>query len=255
MTLAAYRSSTARRGAPALTDRLAAIADLVPDDQGVADIGTDHGLLPIALVSSGKVPFAIAIDNKEQPLQVARDNIAAANLADRISACLGDGLRSLRPGDVKTIVIAGMGVSTIMRLLQCSDMAALGIETLILQANGSAYAHRRLRQALPELGFAIDDERLVEQVDRRRCRYFVAIAAIRDVAVARHPCKEELDRLLGPALRSYGGAVFERFRKHQESWLHNEVNGLRRNAAQTAVLADKSVLLELVQEVADKHMV
>jgi tRNA A22 N-methylase len=255
VTLATERSPTVQCDAPGLTDRLAAIADLVPADRGVADIGTDHGLLPIALVSSGKVPFAIAIDNKEQPLQVARDNIADANLQDRISTYQGDGLRSLRPGDVETIVIAGMGVSTIVRLLRCSDMAALGIKTLVLQANGSAYAHRRLRQALPELGFAIDDERLVEQKGRRRCRYFVAIAAIRDVTAAQHPCTEELDRFLGPALRSYGGAVFERFRKHQESWLHNEVNSLQGSAEQTAVLADKSVLLELVQEIADKHVV
>ena len=237
-----------------LTPRLASIAELVPADQTFADVGTDHGLLPIALVSSGKVPFAIAIDNKEHPIQVAHNNVTRAHLHEHVSVCHGDGLDRLRPGDVQTVVMAGMGVGTILRLLRRADLLSLGIETLVLQANGSAYAHRTLRQALPELGFAIDDERLVEQKSGRRTRYFVAIAAIRDLAGARHPCTEELDEFLGPALRSCGGAVFKRFREHQESWLKNEVDGLRASGEQGPLLADKSALLKLVQKVTDKQM-
>jgi tRNA (adenine22-N1)-methyltransferase len=238
-----------------LTARLASIAELVPAGQSFADIGTDHALLPIALVSSGKVPSAVAIDNKKQPLQVARKNITEANLQERITVHLGDGLDGLRPGAVQTIVMAGLGVATILRLLRRADLSGLGIETLVVQANGSAYAHRTLRRALPELGFAIDDERLVEQKSRRRYRYFVAIAAIRNIDAARHRCTEEIDRLLGPALRSTRSAVFERFRQHQESWLRDEVDSLRASGDRAELLADKASLLKLVQEIADKRVV
>lgn len=45
-----------------LPPRLAAIAALVPDGARLADVGTDHALLPIRLLLDGKIQSAVATD-------------------------------------------------------------------------------------------------------------------------------------------------------------------------------------------------
>lgn len=64
-----------------LSKRLQAAADFVTEGSRVADIGTDHGFLPIYLVQSGKCRRIIAMDIKAGPLERAREHIAAAGLA------------------------------------------------------------------------------------------------------------------------------------------------------------------------------
>ena len=56
---------------------MAAIADRVPDGSRVADVGTDHALLPIHLIRSGRAARVIASDNKAAPLEKAFDAIRA----------------------------------------------------------------------------------------------------------------------------------------------------------------------------------
>ena len=45
-----------------LTDRLLKIASLVTKGKRVADIGTDHGYIPVYLLNKGHVDFAILAD-------------------------------------------------------------------------------------------------------------------------------------------------------------------------------------------------
>ena len=59
-----------------LSDRLQLMADLVDDGQTVADIGTDHGFLPIYLWESGKSKKVILADISKGSLQKAMDNVA-----------------------------------------------------------------------------------------------------------------------------------------------------------------------------------
>ena len=69
-----------------LSERLRAVADLVDDGMVVADIGTDHGYIPIALVQEGRCPRAVAMDINIGPLDRARAHIQAAELSEKISA-------------------------------------------------------------------------------------------------------------------------------------------------------------------------
>ena len=48
-----------------LSPRLAAVANFVPSGARVADIGTDHGWLPIHLVHTRQARSAIAADLRE----------------------------------------------------------------------------------------------------------------------------------------------------------------------------------------------
>ena len=70
-----------------LCPRLQMVADFVRDGAAVADIGTDHAYLPVALVLSGKCPRAVVSDLREMPLENARQAIRRYHLEDRIVAC------------------------------------------------------------------------------------------------------------------------------------------------------------------------
>ena len=67
-----------------LSKRLQAVSSLVSPGKRLADIGTDHGYVPISLVESGRIPMAIAMDVREGPLNRAREHIRIAGLEDRI---------------------------------------------------------------------------------------------------------------------------------------------------------------------------
>ena len=89
-----------------LPPRLAAIAELVPVGRALADVGTDHALLPLWLLRRGRIPSAIATDIHKAPLERTR-----ASLGDvsglRLILC--DGLDGVEAGEVATVVIAGLG--------------------------------------------------------------------------------------------------------------------------------------------------
>ena len=50
-----------------LQPRLQAIADLVPQGSRIADVGTDHGYLPIYLLQRNRISCAIATDIRPGP--------------------------------------------------------------------------------------------------------------------------------------------------------------------------------------------
>ena len=70
-----------------LPPRLAAIAALVPDGARLADVGTDHALLPIRLLLDGKIQSAVATDIRPGPLSRAKENACAAGVSGRIGFC------------------------------------------------------------------------------------------------------------------------------------------------------------------------
>ena len=63
---------------PELSKRLSAILSLIPEGARVADIGTDHAYLPIALAASGRAKSIIACDIHKGPLAVAAKNLAVS---------------------------------------------------------------------------------------------------------------------------------------------------------------------------------
>ena len=63
-----------------LGPRLRAVAEQVLVDLPVADLCCDHAALALALVRSGRVPRAIAVDVAPSPLVGARRRIAAVDV-------------------------------------------------------------------------------------------------------------------------------------------------------------------------------
>jgi len=120
-----------------LSKRLRRIADRVPDGAAVADIGSDHALLPIYLVGSGKSPSAVAGELNPGPHAAAAQAVGAAGMTGRIAVRRGDGLSVLLPGEADCVTIAGMGGSLMTGILDAGDAGGrlTGVRTLVLQPN------------------------------------------------------------------------------------------------------------------------
>ena len=141
-----------------LSQRLQAVADLAEDAGVVADVGTDHGYIPLFLIACGKAGKAIAMDINEGPLLRAREHIRQYNQHERIETRLSDGLRELRPGEAQTIVIAGMGGSLMKRILTDGEATAHAADCLVLQPQSELPMFRHF---LVEHGYRILREDMV----------------------------------------------------------------------------------------------
>lgn len=144
-----------------LQPRLQLLADLVPAGARLADIGTDHGYLPVWLLQQGRIHTAIAADVGEEPLQHARRTAWEQDI-QAIDFRLCDGLRGIQPEEVDTIVIAGMGGETIVHILTAAPWTADGQHTLLLQPMTKA---EWLRDWLVKHGYRFTAERLVWDKD------------------------------------------------------------------------------------------
>ena len=104
-----------------VSKRMETVISMVTKGNKVADIGTDHGYVPIALIQRGIVPEAIAMDVRKGPLQKAKENRMAYQMEEKIEIRLSDGLQQLKAGEVDTIIIAGMGnYCSICKRANCS---------------------------------------------------------------------------------------------------------------------------------------
>ncbi len=154
-----------------LSDRLQKIADLIEPGESIADIGTDHGFLPIALWERGKSPHVILSDINTGPLEKARDNINKYSPENLFDLRIGSGLETLMPAEVDTVVIAGMGGQLIAEILGEDKNKSKSYNKLILQPRN---AQDKLRLWLFENGFAIRDEFLVRE-GKYLCEIILAV--------------------------------------------------------------------------------
>jgi len=116
-----------------LTSRLAAIANEIKKGETMADIGTDHGFLPVALWEQGICPKVILADVNRGPLDKAKYNASLSHPGVDFDCRLGDGLKVIAPGEVDVIVIAGMGGTLMCEILEEDLEKTMSYKKLILQ--------------------------------------------------------------------------------------------------------------------------
>jgi len=116
-----------------LSDRLKALANYIDENASVADIGTDHGFLPVHLVQNKSVKRVIASDISAAALAAARRTASEANVTDLITFVVAPGLEGIAHSDVDTVVIAGMGGETILGILRDATWTKREKIKLILQ--------------------------------------------------------------------------------------------------------------------------
>ena len=150
-----------------ISKRLRAIGDLIEDNSFILDVGCDHALLDIYVVSNKKNVKAIASDINEGPLKGARDNIRKYDLEDKIVLSNSDGLESYQEG-VDVIILSGLGSTTIIDILIGGKDILDNIDEIIISSNND---YDYLRKNLGILGFTVDKELIVKD----RNKYYQVI--------------------------------------------------------------------------------
>jgi len=146
-----------------LSNRLQAIANFIPKNSMVADIGTDHGYIPMYLIEKKISKQVIASDVSQGSLNKTISYIKDLKMEDKVIPRLGDGLEVIKPFEVDTVVIAGMGGLLIKEILDKDLNITNSITNFILQP---MIASIELREYLINNNFKIIDEDLIKEDDK-----------------------------------------------------------------------------------------
>ena len=183
-----------------LSKRLQAVAKLVTPTHTMADIGTDHGYLPIYLITERIVERAIAMDVNEGPLDVAKANIAKYQCANKIETRRSDGVTALMANEAQTIVIAGMGGNLVIKILKEGAELLVSVPELILQPQSEITA---VRKFLQENGYDIVAEEMVCEDGK----YYPMMKVVHGDM----PPYRETDFIYGPCLLKDKNPVLKQF--------------------------------------------
>ena len=130
-----------------LSKRLETVASMVTKGNRAADVGCDHGFVPIFLV-----------DVRPGPLSRAKEHIKEYRLEEKIQTRLSDGLANIKPGEADSLIMSGIGGILMMRLLQDEEHTAKSFKELILSPQSELFDVRRY---LVSNGYLIEYEHML----------------------------------------------------------------------------------------------
>ena len=189
-----------------INERLQQIGDLVEANSFCLDVGCDHALLDIYCALNKKNVKAIASDIKEGPLAMAKENVQKYDVSSKVKVVLGDGLSTYKDG-VDTIILSGLGSSTIVSILNKGSKVLPNIDKLVISSNND---YCFLRKSICDLGFYISDEVMVYDKDK-----------FYPIIVFRKGCKTYNEYEL-----RYGPILLERMEDDFKGYLNNEKSKL-----------------------------
>lgn len=172
-----------------LSKRLSRVASFIDKGDKIIDVGCDHAYLDIDLIRQNKCKSAIASDVNENALHIAKKNIQKEHLEDVIPTILTDGIIGVDPSLYDTIVISGMGTSTILHIL---SEPLVHVSKIILQSNND---YPLLRKKMNEKGFYLEKEDIV--LDRGK--FYITMLFSKDgkksskneILFGKHPIQNE----------------------------------------------------------------
>ncbi|WLV23581.1 class I SAM-dependent methyltransferase [Aciduricibacillus chroicocephali] len=205
-----------------LSERLQRVADFLGKGTKFADIGSDHAYLPCYVCKRDSEASAIAGELNEGPFESARSTVLENGLQERIDVRHGDGLSVISPGEVKEVVIAGMGGTLISTILEAGKEKLAGVEKIIAQPNVDA---RSTRKWLVDHGYSIEDEAILKE----KGHIYEIISAVKTDGKC---TLTEKEALFGPILSK------ERPQPFIEKW-QGELQNLERVLIQMEQAAEK----------------
>ena len=198
------------------------IAGLLIPGQPASDIGADHALLSIYLIEQQIAPRVIATELGDGPYQRLCKAVDSSPYANCIEVRQGDGLQPLQPGEVTSVVMAGMGGDTMVQVLSYDWIKASSFDSFVFQPMSRPNA---LRGALAQQGWELTDEKLVEQ----NHHIFNIIAALPG-GQPYHLSPLELDigpillRQTSPAARIYRQQFWRSYQRTRQSLLQSKTS-------------------------------
>ncbi|CUW05588.1 Putative tRNA-m1A22 methylase [Leuconostoc gelidum subsp. gasicomitatum] len=182
-----------------LSPRLKAVADFVPLNARLADIGSDHAYLPVNLLLNDKISHAIVGEVAKGPLDNAHHELKKRHLLAHADVRLANGLAAINETDnVDTVTIAGMGGILISNILNAGKKQKKTFKTLVLQPNTDEQIVRRWLAAQ-------DYQIIAETIVQEESHFYEIIAA---VVGEQQQQLSDLDLIFGPYLRVEKTATF-----------------------------------------------
>ena len=122
-----------------LSRRLQAVADFIEDGSSVFDIGADHGNLEIFLSTSRKINKIFAVDNKEGPYAILRNNTKDfANIKTKLSSGLDD--YSSEYSNIQSYICSNIDAASL------TPLASNEFESFISQINSTINIYEMLQE-------------------------------------------------------------------------------------------------------------
>lgn len=218
-----------------ISPRLQLLADLIPQDASIIDVGTDHGYLPIWLLENGKINHAIAADIGAGPLAAAERHAQKAGVSEKLRLVRCDGLSAFCPEDADTIVIAGMGGETIQGILQKTPWISR-VHRIFLQPMSK---QAKLRAWLVQNAFLLNREFLIREGETIYTVWEVLPGVMRPLRPA------ELE--LGVLPRMQQNPLFSVYLEQTYTRLRRAADGISR-AADPAAVPDSAHILAALEE-------
>ncbi|WP_283688331.1 tRNA (adenine(22)-N(1))-methyltransferase [Clostridium perfringens] len=187
-----------------LSKRLKRIAEHVDKCESVADIGTDHGYIPIYLVKEGICKKAIASDINKGPIEKAKVNVAFEGVSNKVKCLLGPGLNPLKVGEINGVILAGMGGNLTRDILLADIDKVKKYDFIILQP---AQNPEVLREFLYKNDYEIIDEDLIKDEGRFYELFKVKYNENSEKLVF----EDELEYEVSPLLRKKNHPLFKEF--------------------------------------------
>ncbi len=187
-----------------LSKRLLMNVSLVPEGASVADIGCDHGYASIWLIRQGVAKKVIAMDINAGPIQRAIKHINDAGLTGQIECRQSNGTEKLIPGEVDTLMIAGMGGPLMTDILASGEEVLKKVTTLVLQPQSEI---GEVRYFLAQHDFQIVEEKACLEDGK----YYFAIKAVYRKGFAGEMPGEEWQFRYGTYLVKTGDGIFRQY--------------------------------------------
>ena len=213
-----------------LSRRLYAVASKVTKGNRLADIGTDHGYIPIYLVKEGICPSAIAMDVNQGPLDRADAHIREYGFEEKIGTRLSNGLEKLNPEEADSIVIAGMGGALMTDILTRGIHVIEAGKELILQPQSEIF---KVRHFLHDNGYQI----LNEQILKEDGKYYFIIKAV----PGQQQYSEEFLYEYGECLLKEKDALMKEYLERELKKYHKIIEGLSDNQSEAALVRIQEV--------------
>ncbi|MEG1362599.1 MAG: class I SAM-dependent methyltransferase [Lachnospiraceae bacterium] len=191
-----------------LSKRMQAVADLVKKGTIVADIGTDHGYLPIYLIEEKISKRALAMDINKGPLERAKEHIHSHRLQEYIEVRQSDGITNLIPGEATSIIIAGMGGKLILKIIEEGMLHRPWIEEFILQPQSDVEQVRRYL-------YANDYEISKEDMVLEDGKYYHILRAVPGVTGEKEECRDLFFQYGGYLLKNHHPILLDYLKKER----------------------------------------
>lgn len=217
-----------------LSRRLELVASFVEPGSRIADVGTDHGYVPIWLVKQNTAVSAIAMDVRPGPLERAQKHIKLHGLEERIETRLSDGVSKLNSGEADTVVIAGMGGELVIHILEEGRHVWDSVKTWILSPQSEL---DKVRRYLEDQGFCI----IKEDMTCDEGKYYTVMKVIRGTM----NLSRDSYYLYGKYLAEHKNPVLKEFLNKEKCLYQNVLKQLELHGTEGSKSRKQEILLQL----------